>query len=503
MIVARYFGLTFRSTLRTNLFRLSGPLIALVVYLLLRHIGAAEAAMAGIVAWMAIWWISEAVPLAVTSFLPLVLFPILGIDTVSGTAVNYGKEIIFLFLGGFLLALAMERAQLHRRIALRIIDRVGGTGPRLIGGMMIASALLSMWMNSTSCVLVMLPIALSLLDGDGDPALRKKLTVPLLLAVSFGATIGGMATPVGTPPNLVLLEIWRDRYPDRPPIGFGQWMTFGVPLMIVYLTIAWLLITKVVFKVPNTHLSSPTEVRERLKALGRVSTSEWWAAIIFGITALLWVTGDDIVFSDTFTLHGWRYWTGFEALTDAGVALFGALLLFLIPVPRMGNDAPIADEEVNKPPFTLLTWKYAEAHVPWGILLLFGGGFALAHGIDKSGLAIQLVAGMQNLKDLPHSVMIAAVSGMVCVLSELGSNTAVASLALPILAQSAEAWGMDPQALLVPATLAATLGFALPVASPMQAIVFGSGRIPVREMVRVGIWMDLVGIALLTLLFGW
>ncbi len=489
--------------MRTNVFRLSGPLIALVVYLLLRHIGTAEAGMAGIVAWMAIWWISEAVPLAVTSLLPLVLFPILGIDTVSGTAVNYGKEIIFLFLGGFLLALAMERAQLHRRIALRIIDHVGGTGPRLVGGMMIASALLSMWMNSTSCVLVMLPIALSLLDGDGDPALRKKLTVPLLLAVSFGATIGGMATPVGTPPNLVLLEMWRDRYPDRPPIGFGQWMAFGVPLMVVYLSIAWLLITKVIFTVPSTHLSSPAEVRDRLKALGHVSIAEWWAAIIFGITALLWVTGDDIAFSDTFTLHGWRYWTGFKALTDGGVALFGALLLFLIPVPRMVDDAPGSHDEEGKQPFTLLTWKYAEANVPWGILLLFGGGFALAHGIDKSGLAVQMVAGMQNLKDLPHGVLIAAVSGMVCVLSELGSNTAVASLSLPILAQSAEAWGIDPEAVLVPATLAATLGFALPVASPMQAIVFGSGRIPVREMVRVGVWMDLVGILLLTLLFGW
>ena len=169
----------------------------------------------------------------------------------------------------------------------------------------------------------------------------------------------------------------------------------------------------------------------------------------------------------------------------------------------MVDDAPGSHDEEGKQPFTLLTWKYAEANVPWGILLLFGGGFALAHGIDKSGLAVQMVAGMQNLKDLPHGVLIAAVSGMVCVLSELGSNTAVASLSLPILAQSAEAWGIDPEAILVPATLAATLGFALPVASPMQAIVFGSGRIPVREMVRVGVWMDLVGILLLTLLFGW
>lgn len=487
--------------MRTHLFRFSGPLAAALVYLFLRDIGAAPAAMAGIVAWMALWWISEAVPLAVTSLLPLVLFPLLGIDSVAGTAVNYGKEIIFLFLGGFLLALAMERADLHRRIALRIMDRMGGTGPRLVAGIMLATGLLSMWMNSTSCVLVMLPIALSLLDGDGDPELRKKLTVPLLLAVSLGATIGGMATPVGTPPNLVFLEMWRERYPDRPPIGFGQWMSFGVPLMVVYLAITWWLITRVFFKLPNTHLSSPKDVRERMLALGRVSSAERTAAIIFGATALLWVTGDDIRFSDSFTLHGWRSLTGLKAVTDGAVALIGALSLFLIPIPK-SLDGDAVDEEGSQPPFTLLTWKYAEANVPWGILLLFGGGFSLAHGIDKSGLSAQLVAAMQHLQGLPHGLLIAAVATIVCLLSELGSNTAVASLALPILAQSADAWGMDPEAILVPATLAATLGFALPVASPMQAIVFGTGRIPVRDMVRVGIWMDLVGIALLTLLFG-
>lgn len=452
--------------------------------------------MAGIVAWMALWWISEAVPLAVTSLLPLVLFPLLGIDSVGGTAVNYGKEIIFLFLGGFLLALAMERSGLHRRIALRIVDRIGGTGPRLIAGIMVATALLSMWMNSTSCVMVMLPIALSLLDGDGDPELRRKLTVPLLLAVTYSATIAGMSTPVGTPPNLVFLELWRDRYPTQPAIGFGQWMAFGVPLMLVYLAIVWWLLTKVLFRIPQQHLSSPKEVRERLMALGPVAPAERLAGIVFATTALLWITGDDIAFSEHFTLHGWRSLTDFKAFTDGAVALLGALLLFVIPIGKPVNAAE------SKPPFALLDWKYAEANVPWGILLLFGGGFALAHGIDKSGLSLQLVAAMQGLKDLPHPVLIGTVSAIVCLLSELGSNTAVASLTLPLLAQSAEAWGADPQAILIPATLAATLGFALPVASPMQAIVFGSGRIPVREMVRAGIWLDLIGIGLFTILFG-
>lgn len=484
--------------MRTHLLRLVGPALATVVYFLLGHLGHAPAAMAGIVAWMAVWWISEAVPLAVTSLLPLVLFPLLGIDSMAGTALNYGKEIIYLFLGGFLLALAMERAQLHRRIALRIVARIGGTGPRLIAGMMVASALLSMWMNSTSCVLVMLPIALSLLDGDGDPSLRKRLTVPLLLAVSYGATIGGMSTPVGTPPNLVLLEIWRDRYPDRAAIGFGQWMSFGVPLMVVYLGIAWFLLTKWIFKVPTDQLSPPAEVRERAHALGRVSHAERVAGIVFIMVALLWVTGDDLVMGDAFTIRGWRTRLGLEAFSDGAIAILGALVLFVIPIPR----PPDGDRE-QKPPHALLDWRYAETHVPWGILLLFGGGFALASGIDKSGLAVEMVAAMERLKGLAPPALIAAVGGIVCLLSELGSNTATASLTLPILAESAEAWGIDPQALLVPATLAATLGFALPVASPMQAIVFGSGRIPVREMVRAGIWLDLIGVALLTIIFGW
>ena len=483
--------------MRTHLLRLSGPVLGLVVYALLRYLGHAPAAMAGVVTWMAVWWISEAVPLAVTSLLPLVLFPLLGIDTMGGTATNYGKEIIFLFLGGFLLALALERAQLHRRIALRIIGRIGGTGPRLIAGMMVTSALLSMWMNSTSCVLVMLPIALSLLDGDGDPALRKRLTVPLLLAVSYGATIGGMATPVGTPPNLVLLEVWRDRWPDRPPIGFGQWMSFGIPLMVIYLGIAWLLITRWVFKVPKDHISPPAEVKARLASLGKVTYAERVAAIVFATVAVLWVTGDDLTFGNGFALHGWRGRTGLTSFSDGAIAILGALMLFLIPIPQaLDGDAE------SRPPHALLTWKYAEANVPWGILLLFGGGFAIASGIDRSGLAMEMVAGMERLKGLSPPLLIGAVSGVVCFLSELGSNTATASLTLPILAQSTKAWGIDPQALLVPATLAATLGFALPVASPMQAIVFGSGRIPVREMVRAGIWMDLIGLVLLVLLLS-
>ncbi len=477
--------------MKRNLFLALGPISAITLFFALRHLGPEQAGMAGIVAWMAVWWISEALPLAVTSLLPLVLFPLLGIDSMSGAAANYGKEIIYLFLGGFLLALAIERSGLHRRIALHIVARVGGTGPRLIGGMLLACALLSMWMNSTSCVLVMLPIALSLLDDEEAPAEQRRLTVPLLLAVSYGATIGGMATPVGTPPNLVFLEVWRNRWPDEEAIGFGQWMTFGIPLAMIYLGIAWFLLTRLIFRVPTQHLVEKGRVIERLRELGRMSKDEVMTGVLFACTAILWMTGDGLRFSENLTIPGWREMPRLTNITDGAIAISSAILLFLIP-SRSRDDKGA----------TLLDWNTAEKQVPWGVLLLFGGGFAIASGIDRSGLAMTMVRSLEQFGDHPPAVLVAGIGTVVCLMSELGSNTATASLTLPILAESSAAWGMDPKALLIPATLAATLGFALPVASPMQAIVFGSGRIRVRDMVRVGIWMDLIGIVLLTLFFG-
>ena len=361
--------------------------------------------------------------------------------------------------------------------------------------MLIACALLSMWMNSTSCVLVMLPIALSLLDDEEAPAAQQQLTVPLLLAVAYGATIGGMATPVGTPPNLVFMEVWKTDWPDRPPIGFGQWMAFGVPFMLIFLAIAWLLLTRLVFRVPQERLVEPSRVRERIAALGRTSRDERLAGLVFALTALLWITGDGIRFTETMALTGWREWTGLAAVSDGAVAIASAIALFLIP--STAREGPRSARRA------LMTWDFAEKHVPWGVLLLFGGGFAIASGMERSGLANSMVAALSGHGDAHPAALVAAVGSLVCLMSELGSNTATASLTLPILAESASVWGMDPLWLLIPATLAATLGFALPVASPMQAIVFGSGRIPVRQMVRAGIWMDVIGVVLLVLFFGW
>jgi solute carrier family 13 (sodium-dependent dicarboxylate transporter), member 2/3/5 len=490
--------------LRTILFRIAGPGLGAVVYAFMVHHGPLPALMAGLVTWMAVWWITEAVPIPVTSILPLVLFPLLGIDSVPGTAAHYGKEIIFLFLGGFIIALGIERCGLHRRIALRIMAAVGSSSTRLVLGVMAATALLSMWINSTAATLVMLPIALSLIDDDDAPAdARERLTVPLLLGVAYGATIGGLATPVGTPPNLVFIALSKQLYPDQAAIGFGQWMATGLPLSAIFLAIAWVLLTRLVFKLRDDTLGGGDAVKERLKALGRPTRDEWLAGSVFALVALLWMTGDTIKQGDLVLFKGWRERA--EALgevSDAAVAVFGAMLLFLLPASkriRQPHDAYATHEEGH----SLMSWSFAEHRVPWGVLLLIGGGFALASGVDRSGLSIIIGESMADLGSLPMVMLIGATALIVCLLSELGSNTATASLTLPILAAMAERWGMEPQSILWPAALAASLGFMLPVASPMQTIVFGTGRIPMRQMVKAGVWMDLIGVLLLMLFFAW
>lgn len=490
--------------LRTLLFQLAGPLLAVLVYVLMRHHGGPPALMAALVAWMALWWITEAVPIPVTSILPLVLYPLFGVDSVANTAAHYGKDIIFLFLGGFIIALGIERCGLHRRIALGIMARVGSSSERLVLGVMVACALLSMWINSTAATLVMLPIALSLIDDEDAPAeARKRLTVPLLLAVAYGATIGGMATPVGTPPNLVFLGLWKKLYPEADSIGFGQWMATGLPFALLFLGVAWLLLARLVFRLKGDALGTADAVQERLRALGPATRDEWLAGSVFALVALLWMTGDTLKQGELVLYTGWRDRAPMlKEVNDAAIAVFGAVLLFLLPADkrmRQPHDAYSTHEEGR----ALMSWGFAEQRVPWGVLLLIGGGFALAAGVDKAGLSNIIGEGMVGLGTLPLPILIGAVALIVCLLSELGSNTATASLVIPILAAMATRWGMDPQSILWPATLAASLGFMLPVASPMQTIVFGTGRIPMRLMVKVGVWMDLIGVLLLMLFFGW
>lgn len=468
------------------LFTLSGPVAGALLYALLHQLDHVQAAMAGTVLWMAVWWISEAVPIPVTSLLPLVLFPLLGITDLPKAAGFYGKDVIFLFIGGFLLALGIERSGLHKRLALHIVRRIGASPSRLILGALLATGLLSMWINSTAAVLVMLPIGLSLLSAAPGHA---RLGAALALAVGYGASIGGMATPVGTPPNLVFMEQWKQFFPDRPPIGFGQWMLFGVPYMLIFILLTWWLMTRVLFRMPGTGSVRRSVLRDQLKALGPASRDEKLSAIVFAMTALLWMFGDDIAFSDAFTMHGWRSLTGLTAVGDPAVAIFGGSVLFLIP--------SIERADAKNGARGLLDWEFAQARIPWGVVLLIGSGFAIAGGIDASGLSTTLGQALAGWKLGSETMQVGAIAMGVTLLSELGSNTAVASLVLPILARTAEVWGMLPQAVMIPATLAASCGFMLPIASPMQAIIFASGQLSVRQMVKAGIWMDLIGVVVL------
>ncbi len=476
------------------LFTIGGPIAGVLLYALLHHLGHTQAAMAGTVAWMAVWWISEAVPLAVTSLLPIVLFPLCGITDVSKVAAFYGKDVIFLFLGGFLLALGIERSGLHKRLALHIVRRVGTSPSRLILGSLLATGLLSMWINSTAAVLVMLPIGMSLLSAAPGHA---RLGAALTLAVGYGATIGGMATPVGTPPNLVFMAQWKEYFPDHAPIGFGQWMLFGVPYATLFMLLTWLLMTRVLFPMPGKASVDRSVLRDQIKELGPATRDEWLSATVFALTAALWMTGDDIVLSDTTALHGWRYWTDLKALGDPAVAIMGGIALFLIP-----SSAAVRAHEHVPAKHALLDWDFAQARIPWGVVLLIGSGFAIAGGIDASGLSATIGQALATWKLGSESMQVGAIAMGVTLLSELGSNTAVASLVLPILARTAEVWHMLPQAVMIPATLAASCGFMLPIASPMQAIIFSSGHISVKQMVKAGVWMDLIGVTLLMALWS-
>jgi sodium-dependent dicarboxylate transporter 2/3/5 len=277
--------------------------------------------------------------------------------------------------------------------------------------------------------------------------------------------------------------MWKQEFPGEPAIGFGQWMLFGVPYALLFLFITWLLLTRVLFRLPGAAAVERHALRAQLKELGRASRDQRMAGLVFACTALLWMTGDDIVFTDTFTLHGWRGLLGLQRMGDPAVGMLGGIVLFLLP----------SQEEKRN----LLDWEFAQQRIPWGVVLLIGSGFAIAGGIDASGLSMTLGKALVGWRTGSDTLQVGAIATGVTLLSELGSNTAVASLVLPILARTAGAWGMTPLMVMVPATLAASCGFMLPIASPMQAIVFASGQLSVKQMVKAGLWMDLVGVVLL------
>ena len=531
--------------------RFLGPVLAVLVYVLIPSgeggLGPAGRGTAAVGTLMAIWWISEALPLPATSLLPIALFPLLGVVDVGGATAPYADDIIFLFMGGFMLALAMQRWGLHRRIALVTIRAVGTRPVRVVGGFMLATAFLSMWVSNTATTVMMLPIGLSVLQlifergrsgnpgaGEGDearlpddglapseappqsdraatldtratpaparlaPADARALGSPehppesgesltgedapsfatcLMLAIAYAASIGSLATLIGTPPNLFMAGFLEQTYGIT--IGFGRWMLLGLPLSVIFLVITWVVLTRFVYPIRMKEIPGGRELfRSELEKLGPVTRGERIVLTVFVLTATAWVLREPVTgaLEDTFP--------NVEALSDAGIAIIAAILLFAIPVDwRQGV-------------FTL-DWATAR-RLPWGVLLLFGGGLSLAAGVRESGLDAYIGEQVGGLGGLPLILLVAAVVTSVVLLTELTSNTATAATFLPILGGVAVGLGIGPLLLVVPAALAASCAFMMPVATPPNAIVFGSGHITMVQMVRAGIWLNLIGIVLVT-----
>ncbi|MCB0402750.1 MAG: SLC13/DASS family transporter [Flavobacteriales bacterium] len=475
------------------LFGLFGVAVALLGYTLVPGDVHPEAPkMAAVVILMAVFWIFEVIPIAVTSLMPIILFPLFGILDAKSTALFYGKEIIFLFLGGLMLAQGIQESNLHKRIALHIVHLIGSKPSRLILGFMIATAFLSMWISNTASVMLMMPIGLSIIEelkeGHASKKFISRFAVAVMLGVAYAADIGGMATLIGTPPNMVFLEMYHELFPELEPIGFTQWMMMGLPISVVFIISGWLLMTKVIFRMPKEKLfESKDLIKGLIKSLGKLRRDELLSGLVFALAAILWVTGSDIHLNDGFVIHGWRSSFGLETVSDASIAIATSLLLFIIP-------------SQDRPQKTLLTWKKART-LPWGILLLFGGGFAIAGGFDSSGLSVLIGNLFAKLPFDSPVVIVSLVCLVLTFLTEITSNTATTNLLLPILAKASAVLGIDPRYLMIPATLSASCAFMMPIASPTQAIVFGSGYVKIKQMIRAGILFNLLGILVVTTIF--
>lgn len=439
---------------------------------------------AAVAAWMAAWWLTEAVPLAVTALLPMVLFPALGVLDARAVAREYMNDVIFLFVGGFLVALALERWRLHRRIALRILLLFGTRPRRILLGFMVATAALSMWVSNTATAMMMVTIALALIvrveEAAGE---RRPFAVALLLGVAYGASIGGVATPVGTPPNLAFLRILHIEFPHAPPVTFTAWMLFAVPLSAVFLLCVWAYLSWFWLRgVAEVPLRAEI-LREEYRALGRLSFAERAVLLDFLALVFLWLFRADLRLGFV-TLPGWaRLFPAPEYLRDGVAAVAMASLLFVLPA-RDGRGG------------RLLDWETAQ-RLPWGIVLLFGGGFALAAAFKSSGLAAWLGERLTGAGALPPLALAACITLGMTFVTELTSNTATTQMMLPVVAGLAVALRVHPLFLMVPVTVASSCAFMMPVATPPNAIVFGSDRLRVPDMAWTGLWLNFVATGLI------
>lgn len=511
---------------------IGGPVLAVVLYLLLPteyrgidgdlvELTRGGRATLAVMAWMATWWLTEAIDISATALLPVAVFPVLGILPIGRATAPYGSDLIFLFLGGFVLALSMQRWGLDRRIALVTLRIVGSRPPQIIGGFMAVTAALSMWVSNTATAAMMMPIALSVIDlvlkqGGGrtlgDSGLPdqgvdgRNFALSLMLAVAYAASIGGIATIIGSPPNGILVQFVAQEYGRE--ISFAQWFLIGGPVTLVFLPIAWAMITWVLYPIRIREIEGGQALFEReFRKLGPMHRGEWVTLSVFLVTALLWITRPLL----TRITIGDAAWQPFAGLSDAGIAILAAMALFVIPVrerdgatePASGiatatdtTSASTSGSAANRLSFAM-NWRTA-ARLPWGILILFGGGLSLAAAVQANEVAEFLGSQASVLRGFPPLVLVLAITTGVIFLTELTSNTAITATLVPILAGLSIGLAVPPEMLIIPATIAASCAFMLPVATPPNAIVFGTGYITIPQMAKAGFWLNLIGVALIT-----
>ena len=466
-------------SIQKSLFLISGPLLFLAMQFFSPPAGMSESAysLLSITLWMALWWVTESVPIAITALLPIILFPMTGAVDLQTTTASYGHKYIFLYMGGFMLAIAIEKWNLHKRIALNIIKIIGTNISKIILGFMVATAFLSMWISNTATAVMMLPIAMSIVAQLQDnPNTEKNENLifgkALMLSIAYSASIGGMATLIGTPPNLVFAGYVEETYGIE--ITFLQWFKFGVPIAIPLLVIAWLYLTKFAFKFKQKEFPGGKEEINRLLVLiGPMKREEKLVSSIFVLTAFCWITR-------SFILQEF-----FPFIDDTIIAMTAGVLLFVVPASDFKKR--------------LITWEDA-VKLPWGIILLFGGGMALAAGFQITGLASWLGAQMSVFQGLSLLVLVFVVITLVNFFTEFTSNLATTAMLLPILAPIAISLNMNPYMLMVACTIAASCAFMMPVATPPNAVVFGSGYLRIPDMIKSGIWMNIISILFLTLM---
>ena len=425
---------------------------------------------------MAIWWVTEAIPIPATALLPIILFPVLGVSSVSDATTPFANPLIYLFLGGFIIALAMQKTNLHQRIALNIVSYVGTEPRSIVIGFMVSAAFLSMWVSNTATAMMMLPIAMSIIElvekseHMEDASLKTNFAIVMLLGLAYACNIGGIATLIGTPPNALMAGYMLDNYDVN--IGFGQWMMAGLPLVIVSLPLVYLILTRMVYPIELKTIPGGRElIRDHLEEAGAMTKAEKLVGTVFVLTASLWILRP--------LLESY-----IPNLSDTGIAIFGAFLMFLLPV------------NFKKMQF-IITWDEAKK-LPWEVLILFGGGLSLAAAITDTGLAEWIGQSLQVFDFLPIFLLILCSLAVIIFLTEVTSNTATAAAFIPILASVALAMGYDPLILVIPAAMGASCAFMLPVATPPNAIVFGSGLVTIPQMARVGVIFNLLMVFVIT-----